>query len=173
MKKKKKHGTLKHGDNSEINFGVTASNSEMRALAERIRECAKMVGSGDALAQKAAIPRRTLETYLSGDAEPKTLRLVAISRASDVHIEWLATGNGPKRVFETQDGKGKYVRVAALDRVVLQAVLQVVEEIMAETNGHLAPEKKAELILLLYEEAREREGKVDRSRVLQLVKLAS
>ena len=40
-------------------------------------------------------------------------------------------------------------------------------------NGYLEPEKKAELIVLLYEEAREQEGKVDRSRIMKLIRLAS
>jgi len=68
-----------------------------RALADRIRRCAEIAGSGDALAQKAGIPRSTLETYLTGKAEPKALRIVAIARAADVSIEWLASGDGEER----------------------------------------------------------------------------
>ncbi|MBA1443774.1 MAG: helix-turn-helix transcriptional regulator [Chromatiales bacterium] len=81
-------------------------NSEM--LADRIKQCADMAGSGDALAQKAAIPRRTLETYLSGQSEPKTSRLVAIAKAADVSVEWLATGEGPKRPDEIGEAPAQY-----------------------------------------------------------------
>lgn len=70
-------------------------NSEtIDGLAERIRRCAAMAGNGDLLAQKTAIPRRTLETYLTGQAEPKASRLVAIAKAAGASIGWLATGEG-------------------------------------------------------------------------------
>lgn len=70
-------------------------NSETTdGLAERIRRCAAMAGSGDLLAQKTAIPRRTLETYLTGQSEPKASRLVAIAKAAGASIEWLVTGEG-------------------------------------------------------------------------------
>jgi phage repressor protein C with HTH and peptisase S24 domain len=73
-------------------------NSETRKLlAERIRRCAELAGSGDLLAQKSGIPRRTLETYLSGAAEPKALRLAAIARVVNVSMDWLVTGKVPMK----------------------------------------------------------------------------
>lgn len=71
-----------------------------RGLSQRIRRCAELAGSGDALAQKAAIPRRTLETYLSGEAEPKASRLAAIADAAGVSLNWLVTGEGPEEPIE-------------------------------------------------------------------------
>lgn len=65
----------------------------LRGLTQRLRTCSKIAGSGEALAKRASIPRRTLETYLSGRAEPKTSRLIAIANAVNVSIDWLATGN--------------------------------------------------------------------------------
>ncbi|AFL76190.1 XRE family transcriptional regulator [Thiocystis violascens] len=67
----------------------------LEALAGRIRKCAELAGSGDELARKTGIPRRSLETYLSGNAEPKTFRLAAIAKAAGVWVDWLATGEGP------------------------------------------------------------------------------
>lgn len=64
-------------------------------MKDRLRICADLAGSGDALAQKASIPRRTLETYLAGDADLKVPRMVAIADAAGVSVEWLATGRGP------------------------------------------------------------------------------
>ncbi|MBG7255726.1 helix-turn-helix transcriptional regulator [Pseudomonas aeruginosa] len=63
-------------------------------LAARIRTCAALVGSGDELARLTAIPRRTLEYYLTGDSEPKLARCVDIAKAAGVDIGWLATGAG-------------------------------------------------------------------------------
>ncbi|PTU03797.1 c repressor [Pseudomonas sp. HMWF031] len=65
-------------------------------LAERIRECASIVGNGDELARKASIPRSTLESYMTGDSEPKASRLVAIAKSAQVDIGWLASGEGSK-----------------------------------------------------------------------------
>jgi len=71
-----------------------------RGLAQRIRRCADLCGSGDALAQKAAIPRRSLEDYLTGKAEPKASRIAAIAAAANVSLHWLITGEGPEGVYE-------------------------------------------------------------------------
>ena len=64
-------------------------------LSARIRRCAQIVGSGNALARKTGIPRSTLETYISGNVEPIARRLVTLARAAGVSVEWLATGEGP------------------------------------------------------------------------------
>ncbi|WP_455385564.1 LexA family transcriptional regulator [Acidihalobacter prosperus] len=64
-----------------------------RGFTQRLRTCSKIAGSGEALAKRASIPRRTLETYLSGRAEPKVSRLIAIANAVNVSVDWLATGN--------------------------------------------------------------------------------
>ena len=72
------------------------------ALSERIKLCANMAGSGDALAQITAIPRRTLETYLAGKAEPKASRIAAIASAVGVSAHWLVTGEEPMMLDEKQ-----------------------------------------------------------------------
>lgn len=171
---KKKQPTTKRPSNSEADFGVDAENPEiLGGMASRVRDCAKMVGSGDALAQNAAIPRRTLETYLAGNAEPKLRRAARIARAAGVRLEWLATGEGPMRVTEAGEQAAGYKRVAPLDAGALQDVVQVVEEFLQERGLVLEPSKKAELLVLIYEDVREHEGKVDRARVIRLVKLAA
>lgn len=66
-------------------------------LAARLRECAVIAGSGDELSRLTAIPRRTLEYYLTGEREPKIARCVDIAKAVGVDIGWLVTGEGDKR----------------------------------------------------------------------------
>lgn len=66
-------------------------------LAARIRQCADIAGSGDELARLTAIPRRTLEYYLTGQSEPKVARCVEIAKAVGVDIGWLASGEGDMR----------------------------------------------------------------------------
>lgn len=151
---------------------------ETTGLIEIGRRIAEVRGdkSRPEFAKIVNVHKNTLARCELGKREPSMHLLLAMNYLFGINPGWVILGpkeGGMKRVYEIQDEKGSYARVAPLDRPVLLAVLQVVEEIMAEANGHLAPEKKAELILLLYEEARDREGKVDRARVLQLVKLAS
>ncbi|MEA5444714.1 S24 family peptidase [Gammaproteobacteria bacterium AB-CW1] len=66
-------------------------------LKQRLRRCAELAGNGACLARETGIPRRTLETYLSGNAEPKASRLASIARAAGVSAHWLLTGEGPER----------------------------------------------------------------------------
>ncbi len=66
-------------------------------LAARIRRCAEIAGSGDELARITAIPRRTLEYYLTGQSEPKVSRCVEIAKAVGVDVGWLVSGEGEER----------------------------------------------------------------------------
>lgn len=59
-----------------------------------------MVGNGDELSRKTAIPRSTLESYLTGDSEPKASRLAAIAQAAGVSLDWLVLGSEPMRPGE-------------------------------------------------------------------------
>jgi len=118
IENKQKRKTPKRGANSEINFEVSQTNPE--TIATRIRKCADIVGSGDRLAQETAIPRRTLETYLSGAAEPKANRLALIAKAAKVTMDWLATGEGPMRLkhrtpLTIDETPGKYTYIPLYD----------------------------------------------------------
>lgn len=66
-------------------------------LAARMRQCTELAGSGDELSRLTAIPRRTLEYYLTGEREPKVARCVEIAKAVGVDIGWLASGEGDMR----------------------------------------------------------------------------
>lgn len=78
-------------------------NYETGNLPSRIRICAGLAGNGEILAKEAAINRRTLETYISGQAEPKISKIVAIAKAVGVSIDWLATGEG-EMLATSKDG---------------------------------------------------------------------
>ena len=82
--------------NTETDFAVQGDNCEKQStLSSRVRECAVLAGSGDILAERTGIPRRTLETYLSGRSEPKAARLASIIEATGVSAYWILTGKGP------------------------------------------------------------------------------
>jgi phage repressor protein C with HTH and peptisase S24 domain len=70
-------------------------NETIMDLAQRIRECADICGGVGALAQKSAIPRRTLDSYLAGGSEPKWSNIKAIAKAAGVNYNWIMDGAGP------------------------------------------------------------------------------
>ncbi|WP_439862278.1 XRE family transcriptional regulator [Pseudomonas sp. MBLB4136] len=76
-----------------------------------------MAGSGDELARLSAIPRRTLEYYLTGEREPKVARCVEIAKAVGVDIGWLASGEGEMRPSQSSGASAddKYVYVPLYD----------------------------------------------------------
>jgi|SRR3990167_6478636 len=82
-------------------------------LAARMRQCAEIAGSGDELSRLTAIPRRTLEYYLTGEREPKVARCVEIAKAVGVDIGWLASGEGEMRPLQSDasqdDDKYAYI----------------------------------------------------------------
>lgn len=55
----------------------------------------KEVGNAVVLAEKSGISRRVVGSYLSGDSDPSREKLVAMAKASNVNIGWLASGDGP------------------------------------------------------------------------------
>lgn len=103
-----------------------------------------MVGSGDELARRSGVPRRTLESYLSGRSEPKATALALIAGAAGVSLDWLLLGKSAAPEEATPVGP-------AVDAAVLVDVMHFIEGWLA-ANGHdLPPVKKADVVVLAYE----------------------
>jgi phage repressor protein C with HTH and peptisase S24 domain len=85
----------------------------MNELASRIRKCAEICGGIGILAQKTAIPRRTLDSYLAGSSEPKWSNLKAIGLAASVDFNWLVTGTGntDSDIPESEDLADEYAYI--------------------------------------------------------------
>lgn len=66
-------------------------------VASRIAEVADAVGGNSALARMCGLSESVIRKWRRGESEPTTSDLVAIARAGDVTVEWLATGAEPKR----------------------------------------------------------------------------
>ncbi|WP_339863257.1 helix-turn-helix transcriptional regulator [Paremcibacter congregatus] len=122
-------------------------NSEiMKSLTERLRECVRIAGSGDELARKAHINRRTLEYYLTGKSEPKISKVAAISKATNVSLEWLVFGEGPilRDHLLTGDKHGKPTSTLAHSAMVVYVTLH-------EAGKLIEPEKFEELTIAMWE----------------------
>lgn len=153
-------------------FDLETDKPEFRQeLAKRIRECASIVGSGDLLAEKSGIPRRTLETYLAGTSEPKISAIVRIAAAAVVSVDWLAVGRGNK-TGEVREPAGSYA-VAGFNEQLLINVVTAVERVQQKEGLIILPEKKASLINLLYQLHRaQNETEVDMTNVIRLIDIA-
>lgn len=112
---------------------------------------------------------------------PHTSALMQYVDDYNVKLATVSPIDGIDRV--TIDALSSWIEMAAeevarrpatvLDSTVLRDVIQTVEEFLAERGLALEPAKKAELLVLIYEDIRDHDGKVDRTRVLRLVNLAA
>jgi phage repressor protein C with HTH and peptisase S24 domain len=74
---------------------VRAPNPEQVMRQARLREAVKSAGGNRSVALRAGVPLATLNNHLAG-RDMKASTLVALARAANVSIEWLATGDGPR-----------------------------------------------------------------------------
>jgi transcriptional regulator with XRE-family HTH domain len=65
------------------------SEADREALRERLKHCAKKVGTADELSRRTGITRRTLANYLSGRNDPKSSAIVRIAKVAGVSADWL------------------------------------------------------------------------------------
>ena len=84
-----------------------------------------------------------------------------------INANWLLMGEGPMLLADLKPS----VPAGMLDPERLQASIQAVDEGLANAERVMKPEKKAELILAVYDLLQE--PSVTKERVLRLVKLAA
>lgn len=119
-------------------------------------EASKSVAS---LAKAAGVSEGALRNWAFRGAEPSRANLIALARAAGVNVLWLATGEGPMRPGDTQapaqvEEKGKSAeekRDSPADVELLTDIIRAVEELLAEAKRTITPDKKAQVIALLYE----------------------
>lgn len=141
-----------------------------------------MAGSGDELSRKTAIPRRTLESYLSGTSEPKATRLLEIARAVNVDAGWLVTGEGEpaaqRGLNENAQGGGAAFGFPAsfrktgpdvVSKVAVRQSIRAVRLYMDKHGGDMTPEEMADAILSIAELA-PKYGEIDEDLVARLMK---
>ena len=80
--------------NSEDDAGVGMPDSEQELRAERLRQAVRAAGGNRVVAVRANVPLGTLNNYLAG-RDMKASALIALARACNVSLDWLATGQEP------------------------------------------------------------------------------
>lgn len=137
----------------------------MTGIGARISNIAKKLGGKRALSRATGIHETQIYRYIRETCLPGAIHLTLIARAGDVQADWLLTGNEGTR--ETQ---AVYDDRAGVNRQHLWTILCAVEEALAETRRNLEPEKKAELISLLYSLYTESGSAPDKSNVIKLLR---
>lgn len=121
----------------------------------------------NSFALKCGLPESLLRKYLAGPTLPGLDKLIAIANTAEVCIEWLATGEGPmKRGEEPKRTPGD------IDEELLEAAIEISEELLESLGKQTTPKQRTQLILALYDVASERDDHtIDRPTALRLVKL--
>ncbi|MEA3643586.1 MAG: helix-turn-helix transcriptional regulator [Lamprobacter sp.] len=114
-----------------------------------------------AFAKKCGISESSFRKYLTGGSVPGADKLLEMAQTAGVSLTWLASGEGRRDGVEER-----------LDVATLRSVIAGVEAGLQEIGGTMAPEKKAELIALLYEMHCNGES-ISAKPMLRLVQLAS
>lgn len=88
-----------------------SSATEVGRFPDRLRE---IIGDQSirAFAQAAQLSPSVLQQYLKGESEPTRPVLNAIASMANVSVEWLATGNGPKKLDDSGSDWAKIIRNA-------------------------------------------------------------
>lgn len=140
------------------------------SLMERLRQCAEIAGSGDEMARKAAIPRRTWEYYVTGESTPNAVRLEAVVRATGVNGHWLLTGEGPMLPADAQPSA---VAPTAGNISIYADAMEVIDLFLKKTNRTLDPAKKRQAVDALYHLSIDKGGKIDPKVAEMIMQLAA
>jgi hypothetical protein len=112
--------------------------------------------------------RMTLRTYQRAEtgANESGISLVESFIRAGINANWLFTGKGPMLLADIMS-----TVAGALDPERLQYALQAVEENLVAIGRAMAPDRKAELVIAIYDLCEE--ASLSKEKVLKLVKLAA
>lgn len=154
-------------------FVMKVATSTLAEIGARMKAARDALGlSRPAFATKCGCTVRTLENNEGGANEAKAGLIEAFVRLG-INANWLLTGDGPMRLSGLQERAGTPAP-AALDVAALKTVMKLLDEELARKHARLDPDRKAEVVALLYEEAvAESEEEPRRGRVLHLLRLVA
>jgi transcriptional regulator with XRE-family HTH domain len=140
----------------------------MTPLGERLRawRAAERLKQEDA-ATKLGVSSTSYQKYELGTSAPGSAAMEAFVTAGGINANWLLTGEGPMLIGGLQAAGWS----GALDRARMRLAIEAVEEGIEEAKGTMAPTRKAELVLAVYDLMEE--PSVTKEKVLQLIKFAA
>ena len=139
----------------------------MSEMAQRIKDLRGELGlSQAALAQRAGIPLQTLKGYEGGNRIPGGEALAGFAKAGG-NINWLLIGAGPILLKDVSRGGG------SANSELLTTIIDAIEQVLDDNDLEMAPGKKAEVIVGVYELLQDSDAKVSPATILRLVKSAA
>lgn len=143
-----------------------AATNNWVEIGGRMKIAIKRLGlTQKAFAEQYGCELRTMEKNLAGATESGIDLLSSFWRAG-INANWLLTGEGPMLLADLQPPAP-----AALDLARFRLALEAAEEGLAAAGRVMAPDKKAELVLAVYDLLAEPAN--TKERILKLVKLAA
>lgn len=135
-------------------------------ISERIKQArgALSVTQKD-LCAKVGMPLPSLRNYEAAKQIPGGEAVIGFMRAG-INANWLLTGEGPMLLADL-----RVSTAGGFDHARFRLALEAVEEGLAAANRTMAPDKKSELVLAVYELFAEPAN--TKERILKLVKLAA
>jgi DNA-binding phage protein len=115
----------------------------------RMNVALEQAGGVAALSRKSGLSDGVIQKYRKGDSDPSRSRLVAISRASGLAVQWLATGEGPMRQGAVTPGLLP-VQGVGWDATLMRECIREVEELLSEMEMEMEPAVKADFTMDLY-----------------------
>lgn len=121
----------------------------------------------------SGVSQGALRKYLDGQSLPGLDNLLAIARTGNVHVEWLATGEGPQMAGDKPKvGQAPGVSsVNVVDSEVLEDILLVLRARQDRRRRRFTPRNEARLVSEIYQYIIEQEQPTaeDRAKVLRLI----
>jgi transcriptional regulator with XRE-family HTH domain len=98
---------------TNADFDVAGVKSEVAERAARLKTAVKAAGGNQAVAQRASMNLGTLNNYIAG-RDMKAASMVALAKACNVSLDWLATGREPP---QTPADRARAAVSVALDQM--------------------------------------------------------
>lgn len=124
-------------------------------IGDRIGIVADLYGTKGEAASTAGVSPISLRRYIAEEQAPPFEVLANLAMAKGVSLEWLATGEG--ELYARQRVVHGEVKASEDDAVeMVKLSVQALEEWLLEENLELDPERKAEVVVVLYRYLRSR-----------------
>lgn len=145
------------------------SDNQKQAVGLRIKEARSALGlTQKELCAKAGMKLPSLRDYELGKRIPGGEAVADLVRVN-INANWLLTGEGPIHLADLQSPSSP---PGALDIARMRLAIEAVEEGLIAVKRVMAPAKKADLVLAVYD-LLEDATEASKGKVLKLVKLAA
>lgn len=156
--------------NRKLSLQFTEWNSLQ--FAERLKGLVDSYESISALARNVGVVEGTIRKWANGLSRPKIDEAVKLAQTLDVHLLWLATGEGPQ--LKNEEGEkdqqaSKKDSAPVLDMKRLRLAIETVEEAFNDKGVTMDPDRKAELVAAIYDLYADNDS-LDKTPVLRLIK---